>query len=319
VIVEPCVCGAFRGSSLPSLARPLGRPSLSRSLALAHREAEHALTTPSIAELAYDTPHPLSEAALALPLIMADATTGGDIEGALQKAVDRIAAQERLPTLQSDLVLLAIISIMLVRRLLDSADPRTPCGPDFRGPSAYVRPRRVTLQWKSRGIGPGSLETTPGSRSWPRGSPSWRPCFSPSVSRRRGSRRPTPSSAATASVRASSASGRPSSVSRGDDGARSEANVEGRDPSERADRSSSPLRARALSATLIEATVEGFFVWRLWTVTKKWWMRYISVFLWAFSFVAHCVWVGMAGAAGRSNIVDDANVSSLPPVLTPEC
>jgi len=53
-------------------------------------------------------------------------------------------------------------------------------------------------------------------------------------------------------------------------------------------------------------------VWRLWTVTKKWWMRYISVFLWAFSFVAHAVWVGKAGAAGRSNIVDDADVSSLP-------
>jgi len=44
------------------------------------------------------------------------------VEGELQKVVDRIAAQERLPTLQADLVLLAVISILLVRPLsLDSA------------------------------------------------------------------------------------------------------------------------------------------------------------------------------------------------------
>ncbi|GAA6050273.1 hypothetical protein NBRC10513_008027 [Rhodotorula toruloides] len=57
--------------------------------------------------------------------------------------------------------------------------------------------------------------------------------------------------------------------------------------------------------TLLEATIEGFFVFRLWLVTRKRWVRSISAFLWAFSFSAHAVWVGIAGRHGRSNITND--------------
>ncbi|KAJ8293764.1 hypothetical protein OF846_003028 [Rhodotorula toruloides] len=57
--------------------------------------------------------------------------------------------------------------------------------------------------------------------------------------------------------------------------------------------------------TLLEATIEGFFVFRLWLVTRKRWVRSISAFLWAFSFSAHAVWVGIAGRHGRSNITSD--------------
>lgn len=34
------------------------------------------------------------------------------------------------------------------------------------------------------------------------------------------------------------------------------------------------------AATLLEATIEGFFVFRLWLVTRKRWVRSISAFLW---------------------------------------
>jgi hypothetical protein len=34
------------------------------------------------------------------------------------------------------------------------------------------------------------------------------------------------------------------------------------------------------TATLVEATTEGWFVFRLWRVTKRWWMRGISITLW---------------------------------------
>ncbi|BGP33265.1 hypothetical protein JCM10296v2_005059 [Rhodotorula toruloides] len=56
---------------------------------------------------------------------------------------------------------------------------------------------------------------------------------------------------------------------------------------------------------LLEATIEGFLVFRLWLVTRKRWVRSTSAFLWAFSFSAHAVWVGIAGRHGRSNITND--------------
>ncbi|GJN90108.1 hypothetical protein Rhopal_003107-T1 [Rhodotorula paludigena] len=56
--------------------------------------------------------------------------------------------------------------------------------------------------------------------------------------------------------------------------------------------------------TCIEATSEGFFVYRLWLVTERWWMKIISVTLWLYSFVSHCVWVGLAGRDGSSSILD---------------
>ncbi|GAA5980774.1 hypothetical protein JCM11641_002644 [Rhodosporidiobolus odoratus] len=55
--------------------------------------------------------------------------------------------------------------------------------------------------------------------------------------------------------------------------------------------------------TLIEATAEGFFCWRLYRVTKRTWMRAIAFILWSFSTVAHIVWIGIAAYEGRVRVV----------------
>ncbi|KPV74518.1 uncharacterized protein RHOBADRAFT_54326 [Rhodotorula graminis WP1] len=164
------------------------------------------------------------------------------VEGELQKVVDRIAAQERLPTLQSDLVLLAVISILLGYFIVEQQRYWT------RFPNDHVR-FKLLAAW---------LAFLEAMFFAIRFAATW---------------------ITTSDAVLGGAGERPGFLT----------------------------IWSTVVTTLIEATVEGFFVWRLWTVTKKWWMRYISVFLWAFSFVAHAVWVGKAGAAGRSNIVDDAD------------
>ncbi|GAA5908095.1 hypothetical protein JCM8208_003686 [Rhodotorula glutinis] len=164
------------------------------------------------------------------------------VEGELQKVVDRIAAQERLPTLQADLVLLAVISILLGYFCIEQQRYWT------RFPNDHVR-FKLLAAW---------LAFLEAMFFAIRFAATW---------------------ITTSDAVLGGAGERPGFLT----------------------------IWSTVVTTLIEATVEGFFVWRLWTVTKKWWMRYISVFLWAFSFVAHAVWVGKAGAAGRSNIVDDAD------------
>ncbi|GAA5839365.1 hypothetical protein JCM9279_005918 [Rhodotorula babjevae] len=164
------------------------------------------------------------------------------VEGELQKVVDRIAAQERLPTLQADLVLLAVISILLGYFCVEQQRYWT------RFPNDHVR-FKLLAAW---------LAFLEAMFFAIRFAATW---------------------ITTSDAVLGGAGQRPGFLT----------------------------VWSTVVTTLIEASVEGFFVWRLWTVTKKWWMRYISVFLWAFSFVAHVVWVGKAGAAGRSNIVDDAD------------
>ncbi|GAA5875357.1 hypothetical protein JCM8547_003213 [Rhodosporidiobolus lusitaniae] len=54
--------------------------------------------------------------------------------------------------------------------------------------------------------------------------------------------------------------------------------------------------------SLVEASSEGFFAWRLWRVTKKWWMRIIAVTLWGFSTFSHVAWICIAGLEGRASV-----------------
>ncbi|GAA5827394.1 hypothetical protein JCM11251_003792 [Rhodosporidiobolus azoricus] len=55
----------------------------------------------------------------------------------------------------------------------------------------------------------------------------------------------------------------------------------------------------------VESTTEGFYVWRLWRVTKRIWMRAISCTLWLFSTTAHLVWIGIAAQDGRASLVNE--------------
>ncbi|GAA6052979.1 hypothetical protein JCM3770_001161 [Rhodotorula araucariae] len=160
---------------------------------------------------------------------------------ALQKAVNRTAAQERLATLQADLVLLAVVAILLGYFVIEQVHYWT------RFPKDHVR-FKVLVAWLA------GLEAMFFAIRF---SGLW---------------------ITSTSVIVGGAGVKPGFLS----------------------------IWSTVVTTLIEATVEGFFVFRLWLVTKKLWMRWISVFLWAFSFIAHIVWAGMAGAAGRSNIVDDS-------------
>ncbi|GAA5889553.1 hypothetical protein JCM6882_007068 [Rhodosporidiobolus microsporus] len=57
--------------------------------------------------------------------------------------------------------------------------------------------------------------------------------------------------------------------------------------------------------TCVEATTEGFYVWRLWRVTKRIWMRAIACTLWLYSFTAHVVWIGIAARDGRASLVGE--------------
>ncbi|BGP41213.1 hypothetical protein JCM10449v2_005187 [Rhodotorula kratochvilovae] len=168
---------------------------------------------------------------------MADAA--GAVE-ALQKAINRAEAQERLPTLQGDLVLLAVVAILLGYFIIEQTHYWT------RFPKDHVR-FKVLVAW---------LAFLEAMFFAIRFSGTW---------------------ITTTNVVVGGAGSRPGFLS----------------------------VWSTVVTTLIEATVEGFFVFRLWLVTKKLWMRWISIFLWAFSFIAHIVWVCMAGAAGRSNIVDN--------------
>ncbi|GAA5944235.1 hypothetical protein JCM10213_004106 [Rhodosporidiobolus nylandii] len=66
----------------------------------------------------------------------------------------------------------------------------------------------------------------------------------------------------------------------------------------------SALNLMSITLTsLVEATSEGWFCWRLWKVTQKKWMRAISALLWSFSTAAHFVWIGIAGKEGRASVV----------------
>ncbi|GAA5926735.1 uncharacterized protein JCM15063_000357 [Sporobolomyces koalae] len=55
--------------------------------------------------------------------------------------------------------------------------------------------------------------------------------------------------------------------------------------------------APTLLTTLMEASAEGFFCWRLCAVSNKAWMKAIAILLWAFSFVSHITWVLMVAVA----------------------
>ncbi|GAA6010114.1 hypothetical protein JCM10207_007565 [Rhodosporidiobolus poonsookiae] len=64
--------------------------------------------------------------------------------------------------------------------------------------------------------------------------------------------------------------------------------------------------------TCVEASTEGFYVWRLWRVTKRKWMRGIACCLWLFSTSSHIAWVTLGGIEGRASIV--GNPRQLPVV-----
>ncbi|GAA6028840.1 hypothetical protein JCM8097_007420 [Rhodosporidiobolus ruineniae] len=71
------------------------------------------------------------------------------------------------------------------------------------------------------------------------------------------------------------------------------------------ERQPTSLSLMSLSLTsLVEATVEGFFCWRLSRVTKKVWMRAVAFTLWTFSTSAHIAWVVIAGLSGHASVND---------------